>query len=415
VPSSTLAVPPPTIARHHGLDWLRIGAFGFLILFHIGMFFVPGNWIVKTERPIHWIGYPMLALMPWRLPLLFVVSGYASRALLSKLPDPGRFALSRSRRLLIPLLFGVAIIVPPQTWVRMIEHHGYSGSFGHFWMVDWFGFNTLDGVQLPNTEHLWFVVSLWLYSMLLAAALAFSGPALRDRAQQAIDWLAVDARLLWAPLVVLETIRMAMLFTVSESHGLLDDWVGDAIYVPAFLFGFALAGRPRLWPPILRLWKPALALALVCYAAIVWIEHRYGEVGPHLPHAIRRACELAMGWSAILLLLGVADRWLARDHAWRKTLSEAVFPFYLIHQTIIVMTGWWLRDRGLSAFSEFVMMLAATILGCWFFYRIGREIGWLRPLIGLGPVVPARAETRAAPDEARDGAPSAGAGPLLDP
>ena len=62
-------------ARHYGLDWLRIGAFGLLILYHIGMFFVPWDWHVKTARPMDWVAIPMLLTNSWRLVLLFVVSG----------------------------------------------------------------------------------------------------------------------------------------------------------------------------------------------------------------------------------------------------------------------------------------------------------------------------------------------------
>ncbi|MGC8001012.1 hypothetical protein ACP3XN_26790, partial [Salmonella enterica] len=68
--------------RHYGLDWLRIGAFGLLILYHIGMVFVPWGFHAKTAQPLPWVVVPMLAINSWRLLLLFVVSGYASRALL---------------------------------------------------------------------------------------------------------------------------------------------------------------------------------------------------------------------------------------------------------------------------------------------------------------------------------------------
>ena len=70
--------------RHYGLDWLRIGAFGLLIFYHIGMVFVPWGYHAKTAHPIPWVVIPMLALNSWRLLLLFVVSGYASRALLAR-------------------------------------------------------------------------------------------------------------------------------------------------------------------------------------------------------------------------------------------------------------------------------------------------------------------------------------------
>jgi membrane protein DedA with SNARE-associated domain len=64
-------------------------------------------------------------------------------------------------------------------------------------------------------------------------------------------------------------------------------------------------------------------------------------------------------------------------------LAEAVFPFYIVHQTIIVMVGWWLLQGQVAALSSFLVLLAATVTGCWLFYGIGRSIGWLRPLIGL--------------------------------
>lgn len=40
--------------RQYGLDWLRIGAFALLILYHIGMFLVPWGWHVKAAEPVAW-------------------------------------------------------------------------------------------------------------------------------------------------------------------------------------------------------------------------------------------------------------------------------------------------------------------------------------------------------------------------
>src|SRR3546814_7239126 len=75
----------PMIGRHYGLDWLRVGAFALLIFYHVGMYFVPWGWHVKSDEILPWATVPMFALNPWRLSLLFVVSGYASRAVLGKL------------------------------------------------------------------------------------------------------------------------------------------------------------------------------------------------------------------------------------------------------------------------------------------------------------------------------------------
>ena len=94
------------------MDWLRIGAFALLILYHIGMFFVPWGWHVKTAQPIEWFALPMLATNAWRLGLLFVVSGYASAALFARSSGLGGFVRNRTARLLVPLVFGIAVIVP---------------------------------------------------------------------------------------------------------------------------------------------------------------------------------------------------------------------------------------------------------------------------------------------------------------
>ena len=132
--------------RHYGMDWLRIGAFALLIFYHIGMVFVPWDFHIKTAQPMDWVEIPMLLTNPWRLTLLFVVSGYASRALLSKSTGISGFLKNRTSRLLIPLIFGMAVIVPPQTWVELVGKHGYGQSYFWFLAHDYFRFGKLDGV-----------------------------------------------------------------------------------------------------------------------------------------------------------------------------------------------------------------------------------------------------------------------------
>jgi len=82
-------------------------------------------------------------------------------------------------------------------------------------------------------------------------------------------------------------------------------------------------------------------------------------------------------------LIGAAERFLNRNHVWRSTLAEATFPFYIIHQTVIVLVEFWVKPLGIGAAGEFAILVPATIAGCWAFYLIGREVNVLRPLIGL--------------------------------
>lgn len=374
--------------RHYGLDWLRIAAFALLILYHVGMVFAPWDWIVKAPATIPALIVPMALLNPWRLALLFAVSGYASRCLFDKSQAPGGFLRARTKRLLIPVAFGVAVLLPPEMWVRA-QAAGYHGDFLRFWTHDyWLPESAWGG--FPHWEHLWFVVYLWGYTLALTALLGLAGTARIDAVMT--RWLTRD-RILWLPIMLLVAAKWAMMFVVPEREGLFVDWTAHAEYFPMLLFGFALAGSARsLWPAVLDSWRPAAAVALASGAIVLAFELTYqGQTHPgHAMMMVDRAARLTMAWAMVLLGLNVAERWWNRDHAWRATLVEAVFPLYLVHQGAIVVIAWITLGYGLSAPVEFVLLVAGTLVvasGC---YVVGRRIGWLRPLIGLAPVRSAR-------------------------
>lgn len=106
-------------SRRVDLDWIRIAAFALLIFYHIGMLFVSWDYHVKSSHIVRAVEPLMLALNPWRLALLFVVSGVATRFML----DTARLrelAARRSVRLLLPLAFGMLIVIPPQSYFEVV-------------------------------------------------------------------------------------------------------------------------------------------------------------------------------------------------------------------------------------------------------------------------------------------------------
>lgn len=144
----------------------------------------------------------------------------------------------------------------------------------------------------------------------------------------------------------------------------------------------------------------AAVLALLAYAVVAWVELAYPgrTVPPGWVIGAFAAARILQGWCAIVALLGIAHCYWNRDHPWRATLTEAVFPFYLVHQTIIVAVAWWCLAAGLGNGASFAVLVAATALGCWLFYRLGREVPGLRLLIGLkGWRAPPRTPRRTAP------------------
>jgi fucose 4-O-acetylase-like acetyltransferase len=77
------------------------------------MIFVPWQFHIKNNPTAEWFETWMAFLNQWRLPLLFMISGIVVYHSLGK-RSGGNFILERTKRLLIPLLFGMLVIVPPQ-------------------------------------------------------------------------------------------------------------------------------------------------------------------------------------------------------------------------------------------------------------------------------------------------------------
>lgn len=388
------------------LDWLRIGAFGLLILYHVGMFYAGWDWHVKSPRLLPQLEAPMRLINPWRMSLLFVVSG-AATALLAAGGRP--LAGPRTRRLLWPLLFGMAVVVPPQAYLEVVEKVGYAGSYLDFLRLYYTGYGGFcrgdDCLDLPTWNHLWFVAYLWVYTLVWAAGRAawqrlgagapFTWPA----------WLAVGARLIWAPWLLFAAARITLIHRFPTTHDLLHDHYMHVLYGSMFALGALLFGhrddRHGAWAAAVRLrwWALALAVAAagVSEAGAVWLAD--GQTPAFGWLAALRANNAMRQWAPIVALLGFARQHLAgRDHPWRAWLGGGIFAFYIVHQTVTVVAGHAIAPLGWPLWLELPAVVGATLAGCVLAYEAARRVPWLRPVMGVaGPAISSTAAGAPAP------------------
>lgn len=370
------------------VDWLRIGAFALLVLYHVGMVYVPWGWHVK-HAPTYAALEPLLRLSnPWRMSLLFVVSGLATGLMLGSASARAGFARARSKRLLLPLLLGMALIVPPQAWLQVREQFGYDGGYLAFLRLYFGAYGGFCGPKaclvLPTWNHLWFLPYLWSYTLLALLALrVLPAPWL----QRAADALAQCAGWRWLllPALLLGVSRALLLPRFGETHALIDDWALHAAYGPLFAFGLLLARRRVLLQQLQQLRWPALALGLAGWLVLVGYPALLPG-WPTAPEAWRVPMRLAFGaaqWGGVVAAFGFARAHLAVDHRWRAPLSEAVFPLYLVHQTIIIVAAVALRPLALPAGLEALLIVLLSFGGGFTAWRLARRSGWLRPWMGL--------------------------------
>lgn len=386
--------------RHYALDWLRILAFGLLIAYHTGMYYVTWTFHIKSPHagtgPEPW----MMLSSPWRMDLLFLISGAATAFMWrgSVAPQLGRLR-ERAGRLLLPLLFGMLVIVPPQSYLEVVHKHGYGGSFGDFMALYYTGYHGFCGaaggcLQLPTWNHLWYLPYLAFYTLLLWLLLRLQ-PGLLDRmAQAAAPLLRHTGLLLALPTLWLLLTRLALRSRFPTTYTLVDDWFMNLQYFSMFIAGAVLARSPALPPQLQKARWPALLLALLGWAILVWTAGAWREAGgPSLLLWLLRPLGYStMQWCAIVAALGFGYRHLnAADNAWRRYLSDAVFPLYILHQTFIIVLAHLAARWALPPAVEAPLLMLATLALGLLGYEAVRRLRWLRPLFGMKARKPAHA------------------------
>ncbi|MDA9431196.1 acyltransferase family protein [Bradyrhizobium sp. CCBAU 51627] len=376
--------PPSNPGRRIDLDWVRILAFALLIFYHVGMLYVSWGFHIKSEHRLTWLEPVMLVVNPWRLSLLFLVSGVASRFMLGKV-RPAAFARARSVRLLIPLMTGMLVIVPPQSYLQIVESRGYSAGFADYYLHHYLAFGAqfcpTPCIVQPTWNHLWFVVYLWVYTMALVGLLCL-WPTVADRIGERLAAMLAGPWLLVVPCLLFSAWRLFLSPVFPSTHALFGDWYNHADYATAFLIGFLLARQGAVWQELERQRWVTLTLAAACFAVFILM---YIGVFPRSA-MLRWFAGAAYGcyqWIAMATVLGFARRHLTADGPVRRYLTDAIFPFYIVHQTAIIVIAHALRGSGLSAANEAAIVISGTAFTCLISYEIARRVGWLRPLFGL--------------------------------
>ena len=382
------ANPNAQFTRRYDLDWLRIIAFGLLILYHIGMFFNTEGWHAKSPgandamEPLMWLS------SPWRLPLLFLVSGVAIRFLSDKLGS-ARFAMDRSWRLFPVILFGMYVVVAPQTYVELRSAGEIAPGLVNFYQGYAFEWDGPWSIHTPTWNHLWYVVYLFVYSLLLAPLfpllrrLADSSAMLAAGRLTASNGFAALLVIL-VPLIPLLVIRFTLAPDFPTTHDLFNDWANHARSLTMVLLGYFLAKNDGFWRAIDRILPVASVITVTAAIFLFWT---YSNWEPAVENQVwlwtARISRIVFSWTIILSLVGLARILLTGDGPVRRYLTEAIFPYYILHQTITVVAGYALSGLGLGVWTEFVLLVVITAGGCAVGFEIIRRIPFLRPVMGL--------------------------------
>jgi len=368
---------------------LRVFAFSLLILYHVGMFYVQDwGYHVKSAYQSEALQLPMLFVNQWRMSLLFIISGLAISFVWHKY-SAGRFAAKRTTRLMVPLLFGMAIVVAPQCYYEALNkgliEPGFLTFMGQYLTFQDFPGDAWAGEELITWtwNHLWYLPYLLSYTLLLIpVAKLLDGPLSGFR-----TWFQ-GLRGVWIIVVPIVPLMIYGNFVYPKfptiSHALYDDWYAHAMYFTFFLIGYLIGRNEGFWTELARLRKATLALAITFFVLFLLRNEYMPEEPSFLLEQASTSVTYLNRWLWIITVFGWGHHCLNRPAKWLTYATEAVFSWYILHQTIIIVAGYNLGKLSLGPLIEPMLVLLMTFGGCLLIHEfVIRRTKVLRPLFGL--------------------------------
>lgn len=375
LPTPSASVAP---SRRYDLDWLRVLAFGLLIFYHTGMVFVGWQFHLMSRPSSPALELPMEFVNQWRMPLLFVVSGVGVTFALGG-RTAGQFALERLQRLLLPLVFGMLVVVVPQVYYeRLSQGAGYTS------LLDFYP-HYFEGTYPKGNftwNHLWFIAYLLPFSLFsLPLFLQLRKPGAQRVLARLSQWLEQPGRVLLfgLPLMLLQLVLRPYW---PDHRNLVSDWFNVAFYLTLFVYGYLFGPLAGFWRAAERQRYVFLALGLAAFSFYYWTDDYYYAL---IGGAIKRAVQGFNCWCWVLVCVGFGRRYLNRNSPLLQRANEAVYPFYILHQTVLIVLAYYVLQWPATNAAQFLIIALGTFGCTGLLYAVIERFAVLRVLFGLKP------------------------------
>ena len=365
----------PVSVRRYDLDWLRVIAFFLLIYYHTAILFTPGGIpMIQNSDTSELLSLLADFLHEFRLALLFLISGVGI-AFARRRRSEREFLKERSVRLLIPMIFGIAVIVPPMIYLEKLFLNTFEGSFVSFY-ADFYTEGVYPKGHL-SWHHFWFIAYLYLYCLM-------GQPLFRhldsEDGKKEIVWIENHRHgfRLYAyilPLVIIEIALRALFHGVPD---LIHDWANYFHYFMILLAGYVFCSSEPLLDQTETLRWRSLLLAIMT-AGLLFYFFRMPE-GGFAPGPVISAItipeyltfclvRIANIWFWLMTILGWSSRYLRFSTPLLGYLNQAVYPLFILHLTVITTLGYLAVTWQADLWIKYMFITTGTILLCLALYQ----------------------------------------------
>jgi glucan biosynthesis protein C len=362
--------------RLYELDWLRVILIFAVFLHHVCMPFNGDNWHIMNNDSSKVLDDIMVYFEQFRLPILFFISGVGSVILLSKVTVV-KFIKDKFLRLFIPLLIGSLLVIPPQIYMEnIVEMQSY-----------WREYPSL--ALKFETNHLWFIEYLFVFFLLAIPLNKLFSSSLGTSIINFVQKLSKHKIGLYLLVILLIIIKVYFSLTFPSDDQKIENLSSSAFYFFFFIAGMLFVRSNVIWQAIYE--QRFYNLMLLVFSTVLFYLYYYSpDLSEYLSLDMRWSiwwlvCCL-VAWSAFLTILGYAQFYFTKTPKWLSLSNELIYPFYIFHQTVIVVIGYyviaWQAPISLKVISLFALSFLATSVICWF---IIKPSNFLRFLFGLKP------------------------------
>ncbi len=375
-------------SRRYDLDWLRFIAIVLLLFFHTGMWFNTWGWHVKNNETTTSFQYWMIWSHNFRMQLLLFISGAGTYMALGKRTSK-QFAGERFRRLFVPLIFGMLVVVPPQIYYERI--HQFNGYWDFYKTV--FQFKPYPEGGSLSWHHLWFILYLFIYSLMALPFLKFlRSPKSETFKNKAFQLLSSPAGLLFVPsTVILITQILLRPYFPEETHSLTNDWAYFTYYFLFFIMGTVCYSNPKLWEAVGANRKYLLIALLVVLIPFYtcYFHFRHLLVLPWNMDTVETIFDVTaifVSWFTVITIIAYGQHYLNKPHKWLSQISEGLYPFYILHQTVIIAIGYYICQLPWGIAAKYWSISFLTLFSCvGFYWLLIRPFNVMRFLFGVKP------------------------------
>lgn len=303
-------------------------------------------------------------LSPYFMPLLFLIAGISTAFSLKKRTII-QYISERAKKLLIPFLIAVLLLMPPITYLADKFNYGYSGGFFQHYRIFFTRFTDLTGADGGfSAGHLWFLLYLFMISIAGSGMIVLQKRIKTQYSKEIPLWFIC---ILGIPLPVLSN-----LLSVG-GKSLLE-------YLYLFLLGYYLFSEEKTaekaekhkWLFLII----GLSASVLNVYLFLWCNTRYS--------IINTTAKFTAEWFMLLALLGIGKSFFNFRTKVTAYISEISFAFYIFHYIWLIlfqylMSDWFKDNTDLLYLLPVILSYPTAFLCC----EICKRIPFLSFLTGI--------------------------------